>query len=118
VSITDGICFSQRLTPHYASLVGLFYLRRTQEVNKQYLPPKVDYVLFCKPSDMQANLYRSLLSSRFVKRCMERNEGNTHLVFCLSISVLGFTHAFMIYSAVYRCPEETVQFARAAGQRS
>ena len=74
----------------------LFYLRRTQEVNKQYLPPKVDYVLFCKPSEMQVNLYRSLLSSRFVKRCMERNDGSNHLVFLKytlpSINILQQNH--------------------------
>ena len=42
------------------------FLRRTAEVNQSYLKPRHDLVLFCRPSQLQANLYtqvgRSLLA--------------------------------------------------------
>lgn len=34
-----------------------FILRRTSKVNQQYLPPKVDALVFCKLTDLQRRLY-------------------------------------------------------------
>lgn len=69
-------------------LTSLFCLRRTQEVNEKYLPPKgmlyshlnrprisyvvlfsslVENVVFCKPSGLQLILYKKLLESRAVR---------------------------------------------------
>ncbi|KAB8437414.1 hypothetical protein FH972_025092 [Carpinus fangiana] len=46
-----------------ADLTGQFLLRRTADILAQYLPPKTEYVLFCKPTAVQASVYRSILSS-------------------------------------------------------
>eukprot|EP00118_Oscarella_pearsei_P020799 m.229567 g.229567 ORF g.229567 m.229567 type:complete len:886 (+) comp40045_c0_seq52:113-2770(+) len=51
-------------------ITSLFCLRRTQEINRKYLPPKVESVLFCKPTSLQLALYRKLLASRMVKSCL------------------------------------------------
>jgi DNA repair and recombination protein RAD54 and RAD54-like protein len=37
-----------------------FILRRTSQVNKKYLPAKVDHVVFCRLTNMQKDLYRSI----------------------------------------------------------
>jgi DNA repair and recombination protein RAD54B len=44
-------------------LIGQFVLRRTAEVIAQYLPPKTETVLFCRPTAAQAALYRAVLGS-------------------------------------------------------
>lgn len=48
-------------------LTSQFVLRRTAEVNNKYLPPKVETVVFCKPSSLQLSLYSSLISSNFFR---------------------------------------------------
>jgi len=44
-----------------ADLTSQFVLRRTQEVMSAHLPPKVESVIFCKPSSLQVilKLYKS-----------------------------------------------------------
>uniref|UniRef100_A0A8C5PWY8 RAD54 homolog B n=1 Tax=Leptobrachium leishanense TaxID=445787 RepID=A0A8C5PWY8_9ANUR len=62
-------------------LTGLFILRRTQEVINDYLPPKIESVIFCRPSKFQLELYRKLLKSHLVKSCLHAlGENSPHLV--------------------------------------
>ncbi|XP_078362706.1 DNA repair and recombination protein RAD54B-like isoform X2 [Oculina patagonica] len=63
-------------------LTSLFFLRRTAEVNCRYLPPKVESVVFCRPSLLQLSLYRHLLTSRAVRSCLTSYSfgGSRHLV--------------------------------------
>ena len=42
-------------------LTSQFILRRTQEIISKYLPPKTEYVLFCRPSPLQTFLYQGIL---------------------------------------------------------
>ena len=42
-------------------VIAPYQLRRTAEVNKQYLPPCVKYVVFCKPTAEQLRVYRRVL---------------------------------------------------------
>ncbi|KAI9004159.1 SNF2 family N-terminal domain-containing protein [Gaertneriomyces semiglobifer] len=51
-------------------LTQMFILRRTSEVNVQYLPPKTELVLFCKPTALQLCMYRSLVSSKAIAECL------------------------------------------------
>lgn len=53
-------------------LTGLFVLRRTSEINDQYLPPKHELVLFCDPSPLQRDLYNFLLESPVLRRCINQ----------------------------------------------
>jgi len=50
-----------------ARLTGLFVLRRTQDVNQKYLPPKTEMVLFCPPTKLQVELYKAVLQSSVVR---------------------------------------------------
>jgi len=41
-------------------LTGNFILRRTAKINQQYLPPKVDNLVFCKLTPLQTKLYQRI----------------------------------------------------------
>ncbi|KAL4787518.1 SNF2 family N-terminal domain-containing protein [Aspergillus varians] len=44
-------------------LTSKFMLRRTADILAKYLPPKTEYVLFCKPTNTQAKIYQNVLAS-------------------------------------------------------
>ena len=46
-----------------ANITSKFILRRTADILAQYLPPKTEYVLFCKPTEAQKTVYRSIVGS-------------------------------------------------------
>lgn len=46
-----------------ANITGMFILRRTAEILSKYLPPKTEYVVFCKPTETQAAVYRAIVGS-------------------------------------------------------
>ncbi|KAL3144372.1 hypothetical protein ABBQ32_004125 [Trebouxia sp. C0010 RCD-2024] len=50
--------------------VDSFVLRRTNEINARYLPALTSYVIFCKPSDLQVELYKQVLQSKSVAALM------------------------------------------------
>ncbi len=49
-----------------ARLTATFVLRRTGDVLKAYLPPRVEQVVFCKMSQLQIDVYRAFLRSKAV----------------------------------------------------
>uniref|UniRef100_A0A8C4QGT4 RAD54 homolog B n=1 Tax=Eptatretus burgeri TaxID=7764 RepID=A0A8C4QGT4_EPTBU len=51
-------------------LTALFTLRRTAAVNARYLPPRHEYVVFCRPTSLQLALYHRLLNSTTVRSCL------------------------------------------------
>jgi DNA repair and recombination protein RAD54B len=56
-------------------LTSPFILRRTADVLSHYLPAKTEYVLFCTPTAIQANIYRNVVSSPVFQCAL----GNTEL---------------------------------------
>ena len=46
-----------------ANITGKFILRRTAEILSKYLPLKTEYVVFCKPTEAQKSVYRSIIGS-------------------------------------------------------
>uniref|UniRef100_A0A3Q3D5P3 RAD54 homolog B n=1 Tax=Hippocampus comes TaxID=109280 RepID=A0A3Q3D5P3_HIPCM len=61
-------------------LTGMFILRRTQEIIKSYLPPRLDWTLFCRLSPLQQDVYRHLLSHRVFRACLQGSmQTHTHL---------------------------------------
>ena len=48
-----------------ASTTKMFILRRTAEILSKYLPPKTEYVLFCRPTQAQVQVYQHVLASPF-----------------------------------------------------
>ncbi|XP_022085624.1 DNA repair and recombination protein RAD54B-like [Acanthaster planci] len=86
-------------------LTGLFVLRRTQEINNKYLPPKVETVVFCKPSPLQLLLYQWLLSSRVLRSCLtassqyaEASFSSPHLV-CITALKKLCNHPGLLHQA-------------------
>ena len=59
-----------------------FVLRRTSELLLQYLPEKVEQVLFVPLTPLQAELYRALLRSKDVKRLLSRGSGGPNDALC------------------------------------
>ena len=53
-----------------ARLTQPFILRRTSDLLIEYLPPKIEHVVFCKPSTFQCELYDYYLQSKAVNQLL------------------------------------------------
>ncbi|KAI9818590.1 MAG: helicase [Thelocarpon impressellum] len=63
-----------------AAVTKPFILRRTAELLSKYLQPKTEYVLFCRPSTVQADVYRAVLSSPVFSRVLGSPEASLQLI--------------------------------------
>lgn len=63
-----------------SSTTKQFILRRTAEVLEKYLPPKTEYVLFCKPTTAQAQLYQNVLQSPVFGTVLGSSEASLQLI--------------------------------------
>ena len=72
-----------------SQLTQQFFLRRSQQLLNDHLPPKVECVVFCRPTRRQVQLYRSLLDSSAV-RCVFSSaySGTSHLRYILALRKL------------------------------
>lgn len=61
-------------------LTSKFILRRTADILSKYLPPKSEYVLFCKPTRTQANIYKAVLQSPMFQTAMGNAESALQLI--------------------------------------
>ncbi|KAF9926011.1 DNA repair and recombination protein rad54b [Linnemannia zychae] len=78
-----GLERSQELT----RLTGLFILRRTAKVNDEFLPPKSEAVVFCRPSMLQKAIYHHMIDSPFLKSCLSM-DGTRHLACIIALRKL------------------------------
>ncbi|OJJ45577.1 hypothetical protein ASPZODRAFT_68468 [Penicilliopsis zonata CBS 506.65] len=62
------------------NLTSQFILRRTADILAKYLPPKTEYVLFCRPTPTQANLYRNVLASPVFQGILGSSESALQLI--------------------------------------
>ncbi|KAI1292722.1 DNA repair and recombination protein rad54b [Mortierella claussenii] len=62
-----------------ARLTSQFILRRTAQVNYEFLPRKSEMVVFCQLSSLQQAIYRHLLNSSYLQSCFSM-DGSRHLV--------------------------------------
>ncbi|MEQ2179955.1 hypothetical protein GOODEAATRI_030645, partial [Goodea atripinnis] len=61
-------------------LTGMFILRRTQEIINRYLPPRLEWTLFCMPCPLQQKLYKHLLCHNVFRACLQGfTQGSAHL---------------------------------------
>ncbi|XP_066942085.1 DNA repair and recombination protein RAD54B-like isoform X2 [Macrobrachium rosenbergii] len=60
-------------------ITSLFILRRTQEIISRYLPPKVEFVVFCQPSETQVMLYDRIVGCRSVHQLLNSKDFSDHL---------------------------------------
>ncbi|CUS08940.1 unnamed protein product [Tuber aestivum] len=63
-----------------ARLTKLFVLRRTAEILSTYLPPKTEYVVFCRPTPRQLKVYKSILESSAFSRCLGSPDASLLLI--------------------------------------
>lgn len=63
-----------------ATLTKQFVLRREADVLNKYLPPKTEYVLFCKPTQAQAEVYQHVLSSPVFGSVLGSPEASLQLI--------------------------------------
>ncbi|KAL3492837.1 dsDNA-dependent ATPase [Aspergillus germanicus] len=61
-------------------LTSKFMLRRTADILAKYLPPKTEYVLFCKPTNTQAKIYQSVLESPVFQSVIGNSESALQLI--------------------------------------
>ncbi|OQV11084.1 SNF2 family domain-containing protein isoform 2 [Cladophialophora immunda] len=57
-----------------------FILRRTADILADFLPPKTEYVLFCKPTPAQAKIYRSVVRSPMFHNALRSQETAFQLI--------------------------------------
>ena len=63
-----------------AALTSQFILRRTSEVIAQYLPPKTESVLFCRPTTHQTMIYKEVLESPLYGSLIRSSESSLQLI--------------------------------------
>jgi len=63
-----------------ARLTSRFILRRTSDIIAKYLPPKTEIVLFCRPTSIQASLYRTVLQSPVFNAVLGSAEASLQLI--------------------------------------
>eukprot|EP00064_Thunnus_orientalis_P003083 superscaffoldBa00000245_g3091 len=81
-------------------LTGMFILRRTQEIINRYLPPRLDWTLFCEPSPLQQELYKHLLCHRVFRACLQSStQTHTHLA-CITALKKLCNHPGLLHSTV------------------
>lgn len=63
-----------------AEVTNQFILRRTSDVIAKYLPPKTESVVFCRPTDKQADIYRAVLQSDVYGSILKSSEASFQLI--------------------------------------
>lgn len=95
-----------------ASITRKFVLRRTAEILSKYLPSKTEYVVFCRPTSMQLELYKGILDSPAFTSCLKNPQSSLQLItllkkVCNSPALLrrkskdegdGKVYLFLLYS--------------------
>lgn len=86
-------------------LTGMFILRRTQEIINRYLPPRLDWTLFCQLSPLQEELYRQLLCHRVFRACLQSStQTQTHLA-CITALKKLCNHPLLLHNTVKVGPD-------------
>ncbi|KAG2465300.1 DNA repair and recombination protein RAD54B isoform X2 [Polypterus senegalus] len=81
-------------------ITGFFTLRRTQEIINSYLPPKVEWVLFCQPSPLQLEVYRALLASHTVRSLLQGVLENSPHFVCIGALKKLCNHPALLYTTI------------------
>ncbi len=68
-----------------AAITSSFMLRRTNQILEDYLPPKSEQVVFCRPSESQVALYRFFLGSKTLRQAMAEGQQSGSALECMSL---------------------------------
>uniref|UniRef100_A0A8D2Q142 RAD54 homolog B n=1 Tax=Varanus komodoensis TaxID=61221 RepID=A0A8D2Q142_VARKO len=96
----EEIELGERRAEELARLTGLFILRRTQDVINKFLPPKRESILFCRPTALQLDLYRRLLSSQVVKSCLQGSLENSPHLICIGALKKLCNHPCLLFKTI------------------
>ncbi|GAB7356101.1 hypothetical protein MBLNU459_g6706t1 [Dothideomycetes sp. NU459] len=66
-----------------AAITSQFILRRTADILSQYLPPKTEYVLYCRPTDSQIAVYKAIFSTGLLNTALNNAEASLQLIHIL-----------------------------------
>lgn len=73
----DATCFEKNLgierSDDLIRITGGFVLRRTAATISDFLPPKIEVILFLKPNALQISLYKQVLASENLNTLLERH---------------------------------------------
>lgn len=70
----------QSRSEELAALTGQFILRRTAEILAKYLPPKTEYVVYCRPTDVQIACYEAIISTGVFDNALKSSETSFQLI--------------------------------------
>jgi DNA repair and recombination protein RAD54B len=79
-AITKDIELGEARSEELAETTSPFILRRTADILSNYLPPKSEYVLFCNPTPVQANIYRHVAASPMFQSVIGNSESALQLI--------------------------------------
>ncbi|XP_061459089.1 DNA repair and recombination protein RAD54B [Rhineura floridana] len=96
----EEIELGERRAVELTRLTGLFILRRTQDVINKFLPPKKESILFCRPTALQLDLYRRLLSSQVVRSCLQGSLENSPHLICIGALKKLCNHPCLLFKAM------------------
>uniref|UniRef100_A0A8B9GZU7 Fibrinogen silencer binding protein n=1 Tax=Astyanax mexicanus TaxID=7994 RepID=A0A8B9GZU7_ASTMX len=85
-----------------ARLTSVFTLRRTQEIINHFLPERLEWTVFCRPTELQVQLYNALLSTRSVRACISGYNTLNHSPHLACINALKklCNHPGLLYNTV------------------
>ncbi|TRY84559.1 hypothetical protein DNTS_001308 [Danionella cerebrum] len=100
----DERCIGEERAAELFRLTGVFTLRRTQEIINQYLSERIEWTVFCKPTELQVRLYELLLATRPVKSCLSGASTHSythspHLACILALKKLC-NHPALLYNTL------------------
>lgn len=70
----------QYASEELARTTSPFILHRTADILADFLPPKTEYVLFCKPTPAQAKIYRNVIQSPMFHSALRSSESAFQLI--------------------------------------
>lgn len=79
-AIAEDLELGEARSEELAATTSPFILRRTADILSNYLPPKSEYVLFCNPTPIQANIYRHVVASPMFQCALGNSESALQLI--------------------------------------
>lgn len=70
----------QMRSEELASITGQFILRRTSEILSKYLPPKTEYVIYCRPTQVQKDVYEAAISTGVLNSVLKSSEASFQMI--------------------------------------
>uniref|UniRef100_A0A671MUJ4 RAD54 homolog B n=1 Tax=Sinocyclocheilus anshuiensis TaxID=1608454 RepID=A0A671MUJ4_9TELE len=103
-------CIGEERASELFRLAGVFTLRRTQEIINQYLSERIEWTVFCKPTELQLRLYGVLLATRPIRACLSGASTHTythspHLA-CINALKKLCNHPGLLYNTLQEKSDE------------